>query len=427
MFAVLVPGLWLALAKVRIAWAAKVARSGHVEDLRRAVALDPENPELHRRLGLVLTYMAIPPPIAEGIDELRRATQLSPARGQYWLDLATACESISESSCADRAYQQAALLSPMAPRFQWATANRDLRAGRDDAALAGFRRLLMLDPAYAPDTFRLCLDVLHNPERIFDAVLPASRDPRLRLTFVNFLSQNGHLSLAHQYWTETVAEGHSFPVQLAVPYLDCLLELGRGEDAASAWRDLEQLGVVNAPKDTGAQHNLVYNGDFDQPPLDLGLDWRTKVAPWVLVDFSDAKAYEGARCLRLDFTVSSNDETMPVYQFVPVSPNQSYRLTAYVRSDSLTSDSGPRLRILDPRCPSCLSVLSDTTVGTTPWHLVTLEFSTGPTTHLIHLSVVRLKSRAYPTEITGSFWLDQVRLEPALSRAMRAGGSESGR
>lgn len=427
MFAVLAPVLWLALAKARIAWATKVARTGRAEDLRRTLAFDPENPELHRRLGLVLMYMAIPPRTAEGVAELRRATQLSPARGQYWLDLATACESISESSCADRAFEQAALLSPMTPRFQWARANRDLRAGRDDAALAGFRRLLMLDPAYAPDTFRLCLDVLHNPERIFDAVLPASRDPRLRLTYVNFLSQNGHLSLAHQYWTKTVAEGHSFPVQLAVPYLDRLLELGRGEDAASAWQDLEKLGVVTAPKDPGAQHNLVYNGDFDQPPLDLGLDWRTTVTPSVLVDFSDAKAYQGARCLRLDFTVSSNDETMPVYQFVPVSPNQSYRLTAYVRSDNLTSDSGPRLRILDPQCSSCLNALSGTTVGSTAWHLVTLEFSTGPTTHLIHLSVVRLKSRVYPTEITGSFWLDNVRLEPATSTAMRAGGSESGR
>jgi tetratricopeptide (TPR) repeat protein len=429
---ILGPSLWLVLAKVRIAWAASLAQTDRAADLRSALALDPASPELHRRLGLVLMYMAAPPRASEGLSEMRRATELSPYRAQYWLNLATACESISDSSCADRAYEQAALLSPRTPRFQWTLANRDLRAGRDNAALAGFRRLLSLDPAYAPDTYRLCLDVLQNPDRIFDAVLPASRDPRLRLTYVNFLSQNGQTDLAHQYWARTVAEGFRFPAQLAVPYLDRLLELGRGEEAANVWQDLERLGVV--PLTEGAerdgQGNLVYNGDFERTPLDLGLDWRMRAAPSLLVDLSDSKAYHGARCLRLDFTLSSNDETMPVYQFVPVSPNRSYHLTAYVRSDNVTSDSGPRLRVLDPLCPGpgCLSVLGETTVGTTPWHPVTLNFSTGPTTHLIHLSVVRLRSRTFPAEITGSFWLDSVRLDPFEPGARaRPGDSESRR
>ncbi|HEV2495929.1 MAG TPA: hypothetical protein VG204_23095 [Terriglobia bacterium] len=428
---VLAPSLWLVIAKVKIARAARLAQTGRAEDLRSALALDPGSPELHRRLGLVLVYMAAPPRAAEGLVELRRATELSPYRAQSWLDLATACESISDLSCADRAYERAALLSPTTPRFQWALANRDLRAGRDAVALAGFRRLLSLDKEYGPDTFRLCFDVLRDPEQIFDAVLPASHDPHLRLTYVDFLSQNGQIDLAHRYWTRTVAEGFSFPVQLALPYLDRLLDLGRSEKAASAWQDLEKLGVVTSPpsaESEGQQHNLVFNGDFEQTPLDLGLDWRMRDAPSVLVDFSDSRPYHGARCLRLDFTMSSNDETMPVYQFVPVSPNRSYRLTAYVRTESISSNSGPRLRVLDPLCPSCLSVVGDNTVGSTPWHPVTLTFSTGPRTHLIHLSVVRLKSRTFPPEITGSFWLDNVQLEPFESGSLaQPEGLESGR
>jgi hypothetical protein len=299
----------------------------------------------------------------------------------------------------------------------------DVRALKD-----GFRRVLSLDAAYGPDTFRLCLDVLHDPERVFDTVLPASDDPRLRLTYVNFLSQNRQIDLAHQYWARTVAKGPRFAVQLAVPYLDRLIELGRGEEAASAWQDLERLGVVTTPADPERerQHNLVFNGDFEQTPLNLGLDWRTRAAPSVLIDTFDPRAIHGARCLRLDFTVSNNDETMPVYQFVPVAPNHGYHLTAYVRSDNVTSDSGPRLRVLDPLCPSYLSALSNTTVGTTPWHQVTLTFSTGPSTHLIHLSVVRLRSRVFPPDITGSFWLDNIRLEPSRSGTpARAGSSES--
>jgi tetratricopeptide (TPR) repeat protein len=310
LLAVLTPSLWLVLAKVRIAWTARLARTGRAEDLRSALALDPSSPEFHRRLGLILVYMAEPPRAAEGLDELRRATELSPYRAQYWLDLATACESISDSGCADLAYERAALLGPTTPRFQWALANRDLRAGRDVAALAGFRRLLSLDTAYGPDTFRLCLDVLRDPERIFDAVLADSHDPRVRLTYVNFLSQNGRVDLAHRYWTRTVAGASRFPIQLAVPYLDRLLELGHGEEAASIWQDLQRLGVVMSPvkAESNERRNLLFNGDFERTPLDLGLDWRMHAAPSVLVDFSDPRAYHGARCLRLDFTPSTTRE-----------------------------------------------------------------------------------------------------------------------
>jgi hypothetical protein len=416
LLAVLLPAALLVATKVRVALAATLGQSGGVRNLERALSLDPSSPELHRRLGLALFYLEKPPRLTEGLDHLRLAAELGPHQAQYWLDLATACESMSQAGCADRAFARAAELRPAAPSFQWAVANHALRAGHPDEALAGFRRLLELDPAYGPGTFRLCLRVFNDPERIFGAVLPSGGDPRLRLAYVEFLGQNGQIDLAHDFWTRAVRNASSFPLAMADPYLERLLELERGEEAQGVWRDLQRLGVVPGPPtaqdDHGSRSNLVFNGDFEQTPLGTGLDWRAPKTPYVQVDFTDPRAYHGTRCLRLDFTVSRNDEAMPAYQFVPVSPKRAYRLTAYVRSDGITSDSGPRLRVRDPACPSCLDKLSDGTAGTTPWHPVTLAFSAGPRTELVHLSVLRLRSRAFPTEITGSFWLDDVRLEP---------------
>jgi hypothetical protein len=162
---------------------------------------------------------------------------------------------------------------------------------------------------------------------------------------------------------------------------------------------------------TGEPDNLIFNGDFEQVPLNAGFDWRTREVPYLSLAFPDSGAYRGSRCLRLDFTVGRNDESEAVYQFVPVVPYQGYSLTAYARSNNITSDSGPRLRVLDPACPACLDVSSETTVGTTPWHPVSLKFSTGDHAQVVRVSVWRPRSRTFPTAITGTFWLDTVSLE----------------
>jgi hypothetical protein len=207
-----------------------------------------------------------------------------------------------------------------------------------------------------------------------------------------------------------VAAASPFPFSSAEPYLQRLLDLGRYKEAIDVWQDLERLGIVKKPA-TGEPDNLIFNGDFEQVPLNAGFDWRTPEVPYLSLAFPDSGAYRGSRCLRLDFTVGRNDESEAVYQFVPVVPYQGYSLTAYARSNNITSDSGPRLRVLDPTCPACLDVSSETIVGTTPWHPVSLKFSTGAQAQVVRVSVWRPRSRAFPTEITGTFWLDAVSLE----------------
>jgi hypothetical protein len=404
------PALLLAALAVKIAVAATLGASTQISDLRRAVALDPANPKLHHWLGLVCAYPVEEVNPAEAVKHLRRATELNPNAGRYWLDLAKAYASVGETASADMALNHALELQPMSPRFRWAAANHYLLTERADLAFPQFRRLLELDPEYAWPIFRLCLKVSGDPQLVLEKVLPAGNDPKLKLAYVNFLSTNGEHEFAHRVWAKTVAGGAPFPFTLTQPYLERLLGLGRDDEAARIWKDLERLGIVPRPAATDAD-NLVFNGDFEQAPLNAGFDWRARPAAYVSVDLGDSSAYQGSRCLRVDFTVGQNDECEPVLQIVPVSPNQAYLLIAYVRSESITSDSGPRLRVLDLACPGCLNVSSETVVGTAPWHPLSLTFSTGAQTKLVRLSVWRARSRVFPTEITGQFWLDAVSLK----------------
>jgi len=114
----------------------------------------------------------------------------------------------------------------------------------------------------------------------------------------------------------------------------------------------------------------------------------------------------------LTFTVPSNAEYEPVFQDVAVEPFKSYVLEALVRSEGITSDSGPRLRVVDLVRPEALNVSTPQTVGTTSWHAIEVKFSTGADTRFIQVFIWRPRGLAFPSQISGTFWLDEVSLKP---------------
>jgi tetratricopeptide (TPR) repeat protein len=385
---------------------------------RWLLALDADDPRLQNRLGQA--YRDIDP--AESLRHLRRATQLSPHSRLYWSDLESACESMADTECIDQAGERLLKLCPMAPSYHWLAAQSSLRTNQLDRALAEFRRLLELDPTYAAATWS-SLQPVEKPDPIFQKVLADSADVQLKVGYVNFLSDQGDNDTAYRIWKLTVANPRPFPFTSASPYLERLIALGRIEEAVNVWQDLKRLGIVKRYEanevatrpETKAllneKDNLIFNGDFEQSPMNAGFDWRASPQTFLAVDFSAPGAYHGAHCLRVDFTVSRNDEYEPAYQIVPVLPHHAYTLQAYIRSEDITSDTGPCLRVSDTQQPSFPDAISDTTVGTTPWHPLRLSFSTGPQTRAVRLSFWRPRSRVFPTEISGTCWLDAVSLE----------------
>lgn len=401
----------MAAEALRVAIAASLGDSLDLRRVQMALALDPSNPLLHRRLGQVYLFVLQDLDAEEGVKHMRRATELNPRLASSWTDLGRACDLIRDLTCADRAFEQALGLNPMSADLRWVIGNHYLVTRRSDLALGQFHRLLELNTRYAAQTFSLCLRVVNDPEVIFEKLLPApEKDPKLCLAFISFLIRQGRVEEASQAWVRTFSKTSKLEFLWVKPYLDELLERREYERATKVWRDLERAGVLERPKAEDAD-NRVFNGDFEQDPLDAGLDWRFKKELYLAADFSDPSAFHGRRCLRLDFTVNRNEEYEPVYQIVPVDSNQSYSLSAYVRSDDLTSDSGPRLRVIDPACPECLNIQSETTVGTTPWHPLSLQFSTGAKTRWVRISVWRPRGRTFPAGIGGRFWLDTVSLK----------------
>jgi len=411
-----VPGAFLSAEALRLGAAETLALSPEISKLRLALSFDPDNARIHRLLGSRLcrgedSYLA------EGIEHLRRATQLSPKQALNWSALASACELSGDYGCADEAFQRTLALAPMVPLYEWGAANHYLLANRADEALPHFQRLLKMDQGYDWQIFRVCVRAIGDPDVVFQKVVAPSDNTKFKLSYINYLSSQGEIDSANRAWATTMAHASPFPFDSAQPYLERLLVMGQGQQANEVWQDLEKFGAVKKPASESAD-NLVFNGDFEELPLNGGLDWRNQNTPYLFVDFADTNALRGKRCLRADFTFPSNKDYVAAFQFVPAAASKEYLLHAFARSQNITSDSGPRLRVIDSSCPTCVDVLSDATVGTTAWHEISLRFSTGPNTQLLTLMVVRLRSRTFPMEISGSFWLDNVTLTP-ISPAAR--------
>lgn len=156
--------------------------------------------------------------------------------------------------------------------------------------------------------------------------------------------------------------------------------------------------------------------------MNAGFDWRYQQASYVAINFQGHEPFEGKDCLQLSFSDVENHQEEPVYEIVPVNPEQTYVLTAEVRSNNIISGSGPQIRVIDPACRECLNASSGEIVGTTPWHRVRLGFRTGPHTNAVRISVWRARSLGYPTEILGTLWLDQVTLKPTATAFSAAAG-----
>lgn len=423
-----------AFEATRLAIALTLGTSTDPATLQHALVLDPANAEIEHRLGMVLFYSDSSPDRAAALVHLRRATELSSHEALYWADLASACETLHDAHCADDAVVRALQASPMTPRLYWSAANYDLRAGRQDDAFGNFRHLLELDPAYADATFRICLHMLGTPGLIEQGILTTNRNPHVSMAFVNLVSSLGDDDSAYAEWRRLAsadytdhAEGTGSPADCASlslaevgPYLDHLIDSGREPEAVAVWSDLERLEVVAAPDNVSRDNDrpstyaaresqIVFNGGFESKPLNTGLDWRYNPEPFVSVLLSNV-AHSGSHALRIEFTGDRNQEYEPIFEIVPVEPGGSYALSAFVRSQSITSDTGPRLRVRDFDCGSatCLDTSSADATSTTPWHATSLDFTAGPQTHFVRLSIWRPRSRGYPSEISGVFWVDDV-------------------
>ncbi len=379
--------------------ASRLSNLADRSSLEAAAHLEPSNARHWHRLGKYLFFVSSDTSAA--IQSYRTATALNPHAARYWLDLALAQQVAGDAQAQRLALEQAIRAEPTTPEVAWEAANFFLIQGDVPTALRQFRIVLERDPKATPLALELCWRATRSAEVVLDQALPATLEAHV--AFLDFLVGKQEDAAADLVWARLLRLASPPSPEGAFPYLQHLLEAGKGDQARKAWEDLAQV----SPKLRAylPAQNLIVNGNFEQDILGGGLDWHYQPQPHVSVAVDTAEFYSGSRALAVAFDGQGAGEA-GIRQWIPVRPSTRYEFRVFVKSVGIESASGPRLSLRGTQDGTAY-VLTRDFLGSQLWRMEQAEFTTGPDTRLLQLKLVRIPEQSL---IKGQLWIDELSL-----------------
>jgi len=406
---------WLVFIAARHEVAAHWAASSDAETRLRAAASEPENAELWYQLGRYRQFDFEHSDLPLAISYYQRAISINPASPFYWMDLASAYETAGNIAQAEQAYRKARQFYPVSAEAAWRFGNFLLRQGRTPQAFPQIREAVVIDPKLAALAVSRAWRSTQDVEQILSSVLPDNQD--VNWAAAQFFVQEREPVPGMAVWKRITAHHASFPASNAFPLLDMLIETGMRDDAQVVWK--EALVAAGIPERVNTGSSLISNGGFEQPPLNGGFDWRIVPVEGAKMGWDEQIVHSGKRSLRVDFDGSANVDFQSLWEYVPVEPATLYRLSAFFRTENLSTDSGIRFEIRDGSRPGNTARWTENLLGTHPWGEADAEFATGPDTKHLKIVLRRIRSEKLANKLRGMAWVDDVALVP-LSRILRS-------
>lgn len=390
-------------------------RAGHtltIDSLRLASRLNPGNSTYHVQLGRLYQYSITNPRPGEAIQQFQEAVKANPYDPQAWINLAAAHEFQGDTSRAEEDLKHASRLAPNLPVYQWTIGNYFLLHGNTQEAFRHLKVVLAGSRKYDRTVFNVAWKASGNAGQILQELIPNNLPAEF--SYLNYLLTEQRIPEAEAVWQRVSATTETFDPHEASDYIDTLIKTGRAGAAYQAWTDLQKKGLVH-PSPGGPNQNLVTNGNFEEPLLNMGFGWRIQDTKGVYAGLDTATFHSPGHSLSVQFTGNENRNYHQTFQFVKVSPNHKYELDAFMKTQNITSDSGPRLEVVDAYDPRGLDKFTPGMTGTSGgWNPLNMQFTTGSRTQVLLVLLVRPPSKADDdTAITGKVWLDDVQISLA--------------
>jgi hypothetical protein len=335
-----------------------------------------------------------PPFEIRGLEAALRGNAVSPYR---WVELAEGYEQNGQGEKARFSFHRATGLAPNLPAVWIRAAAFHFRLGESEEGLRAGAHAQSISAA--ADAF-----LFQYYERYIADAPPVTRalagDRRSLTAWFRRLQVRGNSEDAALAWAELDRRKFT-DVPLAASHVAFLLGQRRYEEARQVWWKAAPPGPAG---------DRIYNGGFEQDPSGCRLDWTLASIPGVEIERDTSVAKEGSSSLYVRFQNSGNVALNSPAQIAVVSQGR-YRLSAWLKTDGVTSDQGVALCVADAESPERLTKQTEPLLGTNAWTEIQTDFSVPPQTTLIEISVCRQRSKYY-TGLAGTAWVDAVSLTP---------------
>jgi tetratricopeptide (TPR) repeat protein len=414
LFVAAVLAVALGYSSSRNALAAHYAGLETRQGQERAAELEPGNPETWFLLGRYWQYNIEDPNAGRAIAAYRNALALDPHSATTWLDLAASYESEGNAAAARDAFQQAKRVYPISAEVAWRYGNFLLRQNEIPAAFAEIRQSVAVDPKRAAEAVSRSWRLDPDINSIIEHVLPPTAP--IYLDAIRELDADAAMDPALTVWGKlrTLQPPPRIDLALVIPFTDSLVQAHRIDDAHRVWTEAVTLAnPVPPPND--AQGSLLWDGGFESNVSGGGFSWTYAPASLgVQSSFDEKEKHSGERALRLVFDGRRNVDFDGICHIAFVEPGASYRFSAWVHTQALTTDQGVRFRLEWTENAHNASVETSDVHGTQPWTEVSIPWTaTGDASRQVRVCISRKPSDEFGSRIHGTAWIDDVALTPA--------------
>ncbi len=374
------------------------------ETLRKATHALPSNPDPFYRLGLFYQWDIRHIDLKQSLAYLIKAIERNPLEQDYWLNLAKISQRMGESRASEHALKNAVLLYPAGYQGRWVAGNLLLQQGSLEKALPHFSYILANYPNQSAFVYDVLVKTVDDPDFILEKVVP--RDPVSFKQYLSFLYEAGDHESLRKAWHIKDSFGYRPDRDQTLRHVDFLVVNGELNEAFQIWKDrLQEEGIP-----LSSDGNLMINGGFEKEKILGGaFDWNIQKVPGAEISFDPAMSVEGKRSLKIVFDGKENVDFYHVYQFVSLKPDTEYLLQADIRTQAVTTKSGLKIEISGVG-PGFYKA-SEALTGDNDWKELTIAFRTPPQSQGGMVRIRREKTDKFDRFISGTVWLDAVRLE----------------
>jgi Tetratricopeptide repeat len=392
--------------------AAHWSASANPELWQKAVRLEPGNAEYWRHLGVLQQWDFEPGRMQQAIRYLQKATEINPRSADLWMELADAYASSGDPVHAQEAFEKAQANYPMSAEVAWRYGGFLLYGGNLSDAYTQIHRAISIDPSLTPSAIAVCWNADADVTTIVDSVLPPKSSYYQEA--IDFYLSRNQAGSALVAWNHEQQLG--LPTELAhtTPLVNALLEQDRVIEAEQTWQ--KALKATSWSLDSVVSESRVFNGGFENGVANGGFDWREVPSNGVQFQLDETVVHSGSRSLQIEFDGTSNLDFEHLFQYVAVDPATHYHFSAYLHTEGISTDRGMRFEIFDPRQPTETRVTTPELRGTNPWTPVEADVLTGPSTHILKITLQRVPSWKFDNKLRGTVWVDDVTLTPVVAR-----------